>query len=91
MVRFSLLFSFQLFHRKQTSSVEFLSSVVSVINWTKVIEESSGHQELISVHVTLFHLLISLASNENVSQVKKFHSAYFLKVDSLNYLYESRI
>ena len=69
----NLVFTFQLFHRKQNSSIAFLSEVVSVINWTKVIDGSSSHQELVSVHVTLFHLLVSLASNQDVSQVTHAH------------------
>ena len=69
----NFVFTFQLFHRRQNSSIAFLSEVVSVINWTKVIDGSSSHQELVSVHVTLFHLLVSLASNQDVSQVTHAH------------------
>ena len=77
-VHILIIFTFQLFHRKQTSSTAFLSEVVSVINWTKVIDGSSSHQELVSVHVTLFHLLVSLASNQDVSQVKDKLLLYLL-------------
>lgn len=59
----------QLFHRKQKSSVSFLSALVCVINWQQAIDGCAGHQELVSVHVTLFHLLVSLASNQDISQV----------------------
>ena len=69
-VHMLIIFTFQLFHRKQNGSIAFLSEVVSVINWTKVIDGTTSHQELVSVHVTLFHLLVSLASNQDVSQVK---------------------
>ncbi len=61
---------FQLFHRQQPQSTILLSRVVAAIDWPRLIDgATSSHQQLLSIHVTLFHLLISLASNKHVTEV----------------------